>query len=203
MSLSSTKVQPTSSQGASTEPPLVYKNETITVEFDGDCEGIVGNTIEEKEFAAAFEEEVSRKLNIEKFFIRVNSITCGSILVTFTATTITGWNTTVAESLALVIKSGNITVRALGKNFTAVNVQVVQPTTAEIPVTTTKTPTKNNTKLILYITFSVVIGVILIVGIVGLIVRYRSDRQKGGLSHTNELTNYELKRFHGVPHSKN
>ena len=171
MSPSSTQVQPTSSQVASSEPPPVYKNETMTVKFDGDCEVIVGDKIAKEEFKAAFEEEVSRKLDIEKYFIRVNSMSCGSILVTFTATTATG-NTTVAESLALVIKSGNITVGALGKNFKAVNVQVVQPTTAEIPVTTTKTPTKNNTKLILYITLSVVIGVTLIVGIVVLIVSY-------------------------------
>ena len=200
---SSTQVQPTSSQVASSEPPPVYKNETMTVKFDGDCEVIVGDKIAKEEFKAAFEEEVSIKLNIEKSFIRVNSITCGSILVTFTATTATGGNTTVAESLALVIKSGNITVTALGKDFKAVNVQVVQPTTAEIPVTTTKTPTKNKTKLILYITLSVVIGVILIAGIVGLIVRYRNDQQSGGFFLTNESTNYELRRFHGLPRSKN
>lgn len=202
ISPTSTKVQPTSSQVASTKPPPVYRNETITVEFDGECQGIVGDESAWNEFAAAFEEEISRELKIERSFIAVNDITCGSILVTFTVTTATG-KASVAKSLEPVIKSGNITVSVRGKDFTATNVQVGYPTTAEIPVTTTKTPTDNNTKLILYITFSVVIGVIFIVGIVGLIVRYRRDQQRGGFFLTNASTNYELRRFHGVPRSKN
>lgn len=201
MSPSSTQVQPTSSQLASTEPPLVYRNETITVKFDENCEVIVGKNNEEQ-FKVAFKDEVSKKLKIEKSFITVNDITCGSILVTFTVTTATK-DTTVAESLDRVIKSGGLTVSALGKNFKATSFQVGHPTTAGIPVTTTKTPTENNTKLILYITFSVVIGVIFIVGIVGLIVRYRRDQQRGGFFLTNASTNYELRRFHGVPRSKN
>lgn len=198
---SSTKVQPTSSQVASTEPPLVYRNETITVKFDENCEVIVENKNKEQ-FKVAFKDEVSKKLNIEKSFITVNYIICGSILVTFTATTATK-DTTVAESLDRVIRGDGLTVSALGKNFKATSFQVVHPTTAGIPVTTTKTPTENNTKLILYITFSVVIGVIFIVGIVGLIVRYRRDQQRGGFFLTNASTNYELRRFHGVPRSKN
>lgn len=202
MSPLSTKVQPTSSQVASTEPPLVYRNETITVKFDENCEGIVGNKSNKEQFEVAFKDEVSKKLKIGKAFITVNDITCGSILVTFTATTATK-DTTVAESLDRVIKSGGLTVTALGKNFKATSFQVGHPTTAGIPVTTTKTPTENNTKLILYITFSVVIGVIFIVGIVGLIVRYRRDQQRGGFFLTNASTNYELRRFHGVPRSKN
>ena len=202
MSPTSTKVQPTSSQEASTKPPPVYRNKTITVEFDGECQVIVGDESARNEFAAAFEGEISRELKIKRSFIKVNDITCGSILVTFTVTTATG-KASVAKSLEPVIKSGNITVSVRGKDFTATNVQVGYPTTAEIPVTTTKTPTENNTKLILYITFSVVIGVIFIVGIVGLIVRYRRDQQRGGFFLTNTSTNYELRRFHGVPRSKN
>ncbi|XP_067040548.1 uncharacterized protein [Acropora muricata] len=202
MSPSSTKVQPTSSQVASTEPPLVYRNETITVKFDGKCEGIVGDKNKEEQFKVAFKDEVSKKLNIKKSFITVNDITCGSILVTFTATTATEV-TSVADALNRVIKSDGLIVSAVGKNFKATSFQVVHPTTAGIPATTTKTPTENNTKLILYITFSVVIGVIFIVGIVGLIVRYRRDQQRGGFFLTNASTNYELRRFHGVPRSKN
>ncbi|XP_068702243.1 streptococcal hemagglutinin-like [Montipora foliosa] len=201
ISPSSTKEQPSSSsQEVTTEPPPVYKNETMTIEFMGDCRDIEGN---EDDFKEAFKNEISEKLGISEASIRGIDINCGSILVTFTITAASG-KANISQSLKQFVDSGNITVKVMGKSYTAISLKVILPSTSSAaPLTTAKAPAKKNIKLILYITFGVVIGCIFVVGIVGLVVRYRSDRRAGAFFLTNESTNYELRRFHGIPRAKN
>ena len=201
ISPSSTKEQPSSSsQEVTTEPPPVYKNETMTIEFEGKCTDILGN---EDVFKEAFKNEISEKLGIIKAYIRGIHINCGSILVTFTITAASG-KANISQSLKQFVDSGNITVKVMGTSYAAISLKVILPSTSSAaPLTTAKVPAKKDIKLILYITFGVVIGCIFIVGIVGLVVRYRSDRRAGAFFLTNESTSYELRRFHGIPRAKN
>ena len=201
ISPSSTKEQPSSSsQEVTTEPPPVYKNETMTIQFEGECTDIVGNA---DEFKEAFKNVISEKLGIIKASIRGIDINCGSILVTFTITAASG-KANISQSLKQFVDSGNITVKVMGTSYVAISLKVILPSTSSAaPLTTAKAPAKKNIKLILYITFGVVIGCIFVVGIVGLVVRYRSDRRAGAFFLTNESTSYELRRFHGITRAKN
>ena len=172
----------------------------MTIEFEGKCTDILGN---EDVFKEAFKNEISEKLGIIKAYIRGIHINCGSILVTFTITAASG-KANISQSLKQFVDSGNITVKVMGTSYAAISLKVILPSTSSAaPLTTAKVPAKKDIKLILYITFGVVIGCIFIVGIVGLVVRYRSDRRAGAFFLTNESTSYELRRFHGIPRAKN
>ncbi|KAL9973086.1 hypothetical protein ACROYT_G019498 [Oculina patagonica] len=186
---------PSSSHAVVTKRPPVYENETIVVEFEGDCNDVVGKEEAEEKFRKEFVTVVATKLGILESTIVVSDVACGSILVTFTITGASG-KPNVSQELKKLVENGNIRVTVNNKIFKASKLEVVRPTIRSTVVPTTES--KNEIAFILYITFGALMGFIFIVGIIVLIVRCRRDRREGSFYLTNE-TNYELRRFQGIP----
>jgi len=175
----------------------VYENETIVIEFDGNCNHVVGNVDRENKFEQEFVSEVAGKLDIPEKAIAVTDIACGSIRVTFTLITGTSGKANVSHVLKKLVDNGNISVTVENKTYRASNLEVVRPTTPSTLAPTTEGK-KNEIAFILYITFGALMACIFIVGFVVLVVRCRRDRQEGSF-HLNSHTSYELGRFHGIP----
>ena len=99
------------------------KNETIVIEFEGNCEDVVNN----KETKMKFQQElvlvVVKKLGIPKNAVVVNDIACGSIRVTFTISGTSG-KANVSQVLKKLVDNGNISVTVDGKTFTASKLDV-------------------------------------------------------------------------------
>ena len=199
ISPSSTERLPASSSSAVvTERPPVYENETVVIVFEGDCNDITNDVKAKERFRNLVVIEVAKDLGVDKSFIHVSDVQCGSILVTVTVIGTSG-KANVSEELKNLVKNGNITVKFNGKTYTAKKIEQVQPSTTQPP--TTK-PSKNNIPFILYITFGALMALIFIVGIIVLVVRCRKDRRQGGFFLTAD-TNYELRRFQGIPRARN
>ena len=181
-----------------TERPPVYKNETVVIVFEGDCNDITNDLKAKERFRNLVVIEVAKDLGVDKSFIHISDVQCGSILVTVTVIGTSG-KANVSEELKNLVKNGNITVKFNGKTYTAKKIEQVQPSTTQPP--TTK-PSKNNIPFILYITFGALMALIFIVGIIVLVVRCRKDRRQGGFFLTAD-TNYELRRFQGIPRARN
>ena len=177
-----------------TEQP-VYENETIVIEFDGNCDDVVGNVEMEDKFEQEFVSEVAGKLGIPEKAIAVTDIACGPIRVTFTLITGTSGKANVSHVLKKLVDNGNISVTVDNKTFRASKLEVVQPTTPSSLGPTTEGK-KNEIAFILYITFGALMAFIFIVGFVVLVVRCRRDRREGSFHLNNH---YELGRFHGIP----
>ena len=199
ISPSSTERLPTSSSSAVvTERPPVYENETVVIVFEGDCNDITNDVKAKEGFRNLVVIEVAKDLGVDESFIHVSDVQCGSILVTVTVIGTSG-KANVSQELKNLVKNGNITVKFNGKTYTAKKIEQVQPSTTQPP--TTK-PSKNNIPFILYITFGALMALIFIVGIIVLVVRCRKDRRQGGFFLTAD-TNYELRRFQGIPRARN
>ena len=195
---STERLPPSSSSAVATERPPVYKNETVVIVFEGDCNDITNDVKAKERFRNLVVIEVAKDLGVDKSFIHVSDVQCGSILVTVTVTGTSG-KANVSQELKNLVKNGNITVKFNGKTYTAKKIEQVQPSTTQPP--TTK-PSKNNIPFILYITFGALMALIFIVGIIVLVVRCRKDRRQGGFFLTAD-TNYELRRFQGIPRARN
>lgn len=154
----------------------------------------MGNAKVEVQFKEQFVREVATKLGIERSYIEVTNVECGSIKVTFTVAGASG-KKNVSQELKSLVEKGEIKVTVKGKTYKAKSIEVVQPTTTQVP--TTKAP-KNEIAFILYITFGSLMAVIFILGIVFLIVRCRKDRREGSFL-LSPSANYELSRFQGIP----
>lgn len=181
-----------------TERPPVYENETVVIVFEGDCNDITNDLKAKERFRNLVVIEVAKDLGVDKSFIHVSDVQCGSILVTVTVIGTSG-KANVSQELKNLVKNGNITVKFNGRTYTAKKIEQVQPSTTQPP--TTK-PSKNNIPFILYITFGALMALIFIVGIIVLVVRCRKDRRQGGFFLTAD-TNYELRRFQGIPRARN
>ena len=181
-----------------TERPPVYENETVVIVFEGDCNDITNDVKAKERFRNLVVIEVAKDLGVDKSFIHVSDVQCGSILVSVTVIGTSG-KANVSQELKNLVKNGNITVKFNGKTYTAKKIEQVQPSTTQPP--TTK-PSKNNIPFILYITFGALMALIFIVGIIVLVVRCRKDRRQGGFFLTAD-TNYELRRFQGIPRARN
>ena len=195
---STERLPPSSSSAVATERPPVYKNETVVIVFEGDCNDITNDVKAKERFRNLVVIEVAKDLGVDKSFIHVSDVQCGSILVTVTVIGTSG-KANVSQELKNLVKNGNITVKFNGKTYTAKKIEQVQPSTTQPP--TTK-PSKNNIPFILYITFGALMALIFIVGIIVLVVRCRKDRRQGGFFLTAD-TNYELRRFQGIPRARN
>ena len=195
---STERLPPSSSSAVVTERPPVYENETVVIVFEGDCNDITNDVKAKERFRNLVVIEVAKDLGVDKSFIHVSDVQCGSILVTVTVIGTSG-KANVSEELKNLVKNGNITVKFNGKTYTAKKIEQVQPSTTQPP--TTK-PSKNNIPFILYITFGALMALIFIVGIIVLVVRCRKDRRQGGFFLTAD-TNYELRRFQGIPRARN
>ena len=195
---STERLPPSSSSAVVTERPPVYKNETVVIVFEGDCNDITNDLKAKERFRNLVVIEVAKDLGVDKSFIHISDVQCGSILVTVTVIGTSG-KANVSEELKNLVKNGNITVKFNGKTYTAKKIEQVQPSTTQPP--TTK-PSKNNIPFILYITFGALMALIFIVGIIVLVVRCRKDRRQGGFFLTAD-TNYELRRFQGIPRARN
>jgi len=179
-----------------TEKPPVYENETIVIEFEGNCEDVVGNKVMEKKFEQEFVREVAKKVGIQQKVIAVNDITCGSIRVTFTISGTSG-KANVSQVLKKLVDNRNISVTVDNKTFRATKLEVVQPTTTATPAPTTEGK-KSEIAFILYITFGGLMALIFIVGFIVLVARCRRDRREGNFFLPRDA-NYELRRFQGIP----
>ena len=195
---STERLPPSSSSAVVTERPPVYENETVVIVFEGDCNDITNDLKAKERFRNLVVIEVAKDLGVDKSFIHISDVQCGSILVTVTVIGTSG-KVNVSEELKNLVKNGNITVKFNGKTYTAKKIEQVQPSTTQPP--TTK-PSKNNIPFILYITFGALMALIFIVGIIVLVVRCRKDRRQGGFFLTAD-TNYELRRFQGIPRARN
>lgn len=195
---STERLPPSSSSAVVTERPPVYENETVVIVFEGDCNDITNDLKAKERFRNLVVIEVAKDLGVDKSFIHISDVQCGSILVTVTVIGTSG-KANVSEELKNLVKNGNITVKFNGKTYTAKKIEQVQPSTTQPP--TTK-PSKNNIPFILYITFGALMALIFIVGIIVLVVRCRKDRRQGGFFLTAD-TNYELRRFQGIPRARN
>lgn len=195
---STERLPPSSSSAVATERPPVYENETVVIVFEGDCNDITNDLKAKERFRNLVVIEVAKDLGVDKSFIHISDVQCGSILVTVTVIGTSG-KANVSEELKNLVKNGNITVKFNGKTYTAKKIEQVQPSTTQPP--TTK-PSKNNIPFILYITFGALMALIFIVGIIVLVVRCRKDRRQGGFFLTAD-TNYELRRFQGIPRARN
>ena len=195
---STERLPPSSSSAVVTERPPVYENETVVIVFEGDCNDITNNVNAKESFRNLVVTEVAKDLGVDKSFIHVSDVQCGSILVTVTVIGTSG-KANVSQELKNLVKNGNITVKFQGKTYTAKKIEQIQPSTTQPP--TTK-PSKNNIPFILYITFGALMALIFIVGIIVLVVRCRKDRRQGGFFLTAD-TNYELRRFQGIPRARN
>ena len=195
---STERLPPSSSSAVVTERPPVYENETVVIVFEGDCNDITNDVKAKERFRNLVVIEVAKDLGVDKSFIHVSDVQCGSILVTVTVIGTSG-KANVSQELKNLVKNGNITVKFNGKTYTAKKIEQVQPSTTQPP--TTK-PSKNNIPFILYITFGALMALIFIVGIIVLVVRCRKDRRQGGFFLTAD-TNYELRRFQGIPRARN
>ena len=195
---STERLPPSSSSAVVTESPPVYENETVVIVFEGDCNDITNDVKAKERFRNLVVIEVAKDLGVDKSFIHVSDVQCGSILVTVTVIGTSG-KANVSEELKNLVKNGNITVKFDGETYTAKKIEQVQPSTTQPP--TTK-PSKNNIPFILYITFGALMALIFIVGIIVLVVRCRKDRRQGGFFLTAD-TNYELRRFQGIPRARN
>ena len=184
-----------------TEKPPVYENETIVIEFEGNCEDVVGNKKTEEKFRQEFAREVTEKLGVSETAIVVKDIVCGSIRVTFTISGTSG-KANVSQVLKNLVDNGNISVTVDNKTFRASKLEVVRPTAPSTLAPTTEGK-KSEIAFILYIAFGALMAFIFIVGFIVLVVRCRKDRREGSFAFPSDL-NYELRRFHGIPHlSKN
>ena len=143
-----------------TEKPPVYENETIVIEFEGDCEDVVSKGTKMK-FQQELVRVVGEKLGILENAVVVNDIACGSIRVTFTISGKSG-KANVSQVLKKLVDNGNISVTVNGKTFTASKLEVGWPTTPSTlaPITEGK---KSEIAFILYITFGALMAFILIV----------------------------------------
>ena len=195
---STERLPPSSSSAVVTERPPVYENETVVIVFEGDCNDITNDVKAKEFFRNSVAVEVANDLGVDKSFIHVSDVQCGSILVTVTVIGTSG-KANVSQELTNLVKNGNITVKFNGKTYTAKKIEQVQPSTTQPP--TTK-PSKNNIPFILYITFGALMALIFIVGIIVLVVRCRKDRRQSGFFLTAD-TNYELRRFQGIPRARN
>lgn len=195
---STERLPPSSSSAVVTERPPVYENETVVIVFEGDCNDITKDVKAKERFRNLVVIEVANDLGVDKSFIHVSDVQCGSILVTVTVIGTSG-KANVSQELKNLVKNGNITVTLYNKTYTAKKIEQVQPSTTQPP--TTK-PSKNNIPFILYITFGALMALIFIVGIIVLVVRCRKDRRQGGFFLTAD-TNYELRRFQGIPRARN
>ena len=144
-----------------TEKPPVYENETIVIEFEGDCEDVVSN----KETKMKFEQElvrvVGKKLGIPENAIVVNDIACGSIRVTFTISGTSG-KANVSQVLKKLVDNGDVSVTVDGKTFTASKLEVGWPSTPSTLAPTTEGK-KSEIAFILYIRFGALMAFIFIV----------------------------------------
>jgi len=174
------------------QPPVVE----IKVTFEGDCNDVVGNAEAEQRFKEECAKAFAAGLGISKSSIAVDEVECGSIIVTFTVIG-ASVQANVSDELQELVQRGQISVTVNNKTYTANNVEVVPPTTQGTQAPTTEA-SKNEVAFILYITFGALMGLIFIVGIIVLILRCRKDRREGGF-FLNPETNYELRRFHGIP----
>lgn len=179
-----------------TEKPPVYENETIVIEFEGNCGDVVGNKETEKKFQQEFVREVAEKLGIPEEAIAVNDIVCGSIRVTFTISGTSG-KANVSQLLKKLVDNGNISVTVDNKTFRASKLEVVRPATPSTLAPTTEGK-KSEIAFILYITFGALMALIFIVGFIVLVARCRRDRREGSFFLPSDA-NYELRRFQGVP----
>lgn len=195
---STERLPPSSSSAVVTDRPPVYENETVVIVFEGDCNDITKDVKAKERFRNLVVIEVANDLGVDKSFIHVSDVQCGSILVTITVIGTSG-KANVSQELKNLVKNGNITVTLYNKTYTAKKIEQVQPSTTQPP--TTK-PSKNNIPFILYITFGALMALIFIVGIIVLVVRCRKDRRQGGFFLTAD-TNYELRRFQGIPRARN
>jgi len=156
----------------------------------------VGNAEAEQRFKEECAKAFAAGLGISKSSIAVDEVECGSIIVTFTVIG-ASVQANVSDELQELVQRGQISVTVNNKTYTANNVEVVPPTTQGTQAPTTEA-SKNEVAFILYITFGALMGLIFIVGIIVLILRCRKDRREGGF-FLNPETNYELRRFHGIP----
>lgn len=195
---STERLPPSSSSAVVTERPPVYENETVVIVFEGDCNDITNDLKAKERFRNLVVIEVAKDLGVDKSFIHISDVQCGSILVTVTVIGTSG-KANVSQELKNLVKNGNITVKFNGRTYTAKKIEQVHPSTTQPP--TTK-PSKNNIPFILYITFGALMALIFIVGIIVLVVRCRKDRRQGGFFLTAD-TNYELRRFQGIPRARN
>jgi len=179
-----------------TEKPPVYENETFVIEFEENCQVVVGNKETKKKFQQEFVREVAEKLNIQEKAITVNDIVCGSIRVTFTISGTSG-KANVSQVLKKLVDNGNISVTVDNKTFRATKLEVVQRTTPPTLAPTTESK-KTEIAFILYITFGALMAFIFIVGLFVLVARCRRDRREGSFFLPSDA-NYELRRFQGIP----
>ena len=196
----STKTEPlpSSSPAVVTEKPPVYENETIIIEFEGNCEDVVGNKETKMKFQQEFVRVVVEKLGIPENAVVVNDIVCGSIRVFFTISGTSG-KANVSQVLKTLVDNENISVTVDGKAFTASKLEVVRPTTPSTLAPTTEGK-KSEIAFILYITFGALMAFIFIVGFIVLVVRCRRDRREGSFIFPSNV-HYELRRFQGIPHA--
>ena len=181
-----------------TEKPPVYENETIIIEFEGNCEDVVGNKETKMKFQQEFVRVVVEKLGIPENAVVVNAIVCGSIRVFFTISGTSG-KANVSQVLKTLVDKRNISVTVDGKAFTASKLEVVRPTTPSTLAPTTEGK-KSEIAFILYITFGALMAFIFIVGFIVLVVRCRRDRREGSFFFPSDV-HYELRRFQGIPHA--
>lgn len=179
-----------------TEQPPVYKNETVVIVFDGDCNYLKSNSERENEFRKAVREKVSSKLSIPRSEIVVGDVVCGSIRVPITFYQSSGLRN-VTQVLKKIVDSGNFSLTVRGKTFKASKLEVVRPTS---PVTQAPTTEAKTNKIVfyLYVGFGILMAFVFCIGVCVFVVRCRKDRRAGSFFLTND-TNYELRRFHGIP----
>lgn len=194
---STERLPPSSSSAMVTERPPVYENETVVIVFGGDCNDVTNDVKAKESFRYMVVVEVATKLGIDKSFIHVSDVRCGSIRVTVTVIGASG-KANVSQELNNLVKNGNIKVTFKGKTYTAKKIEQVRPSTTQSPTTKAS---KNELAFTLYITFGVLMALIFIVGIIVLIVRCRKDRHQGSFFLTAD-TNYELRRFQGIPRAR-
>ena len=169
------------------------------MELQGHCADIESEAAKEN-FKEEFETEVALQLGIDKSRVEVSNIKCGSILVTFIVTGVSG-KANILEKLEKLVKSGKMKVTVNSKTYTATRIIIISPTTPVTQAPTTEA-VKNEVALILFITFGALMAVIFIVVIIVLILRCRRDRREGSFFF-NYQTTYELRRFQGVPRARN
>lgn len=194
---STERLPPSSSSAMVTERPPVYENETVVIVFGGDCNDVTNDVKAKESFRYMVVVEVATKLGIDKSFIHVSDVRCGSIRVTVTVIGASG-KANVSQELNNLVKNGNIKVTFKGKTYTAKKIEQVRPSTTQSPTTKAS---KNELAFTLYITFGALMALIFIVGIIVLIVRCRKDRHQGSFFLTAD-TNYELRRFQGIPRAR-
>ena len=165
--------------------------------FGGDCNDVTNDVKAKESFRYMVVVEVATKLGIDKSFIHVSDVRCGSIRVTVTVIGASG-KANVSQELNNLVKNGNIKVTFKGKTYTAKKIEQVRPSTTQSPTTKAS---KNELAFTLYITFGALMALIFIVGIIVLIVRCRKDRHQGSFFLTAD-TNYELRRFQGIPRAR-